>query len=232
MDIIKELAKLEKSFDLKVTKSETDGVKQFTFFASVEKRDRDNDIIMIDGIEMSNFEKNPVFLAAHDDRRPPVGKVVAWRKATIDGSKCLEIDVEFADTEAGREYQKLYDGGFMNAVSIRFIPAADGYKYNDGASGFDVFKCELVEVSAVSIPANQYALIKKSWDIEAGKSELENRIVIQGKEIAELRKQMAYLATIVSAGRDTAMEKQASDIYGLILNDLKTAQKKIKGESK
>jgi len=136
--------------------------KTFTFYASVEKSDRDNDIVFIDGIDMTNYMKNPVFLSFHEARSVPIGKVVNYRKTLLENVKALEIDVEFAETETGQEFKYLYENGFLSAVSIRF----DSLKHavNNERKGYDYLESELYEVSAVTIPANQYALMKKSYE--------------------------------------------------------------------
>lgn len=177
---------LEKSFVMKSFEEKEDQ-KIFTFYATVEKRDRDNDLIFVDGIDTTNYDINPVFLDGHDMSKLPIGKVIAHRIVEIEGVKALEIDVIFAPTEDAQKIMKLYEDGFLNMVSIRFIPK--DFKYNESLQGYDIFTSELLEVSAVTIPANQYAMLKKSFDdsyekLTAKIDELSKSLIaLQGKII-------------------------------------------------
>lgn len=172
MDIEKQIEELKKSFTLKELGA--DGI--FYFVASKQVRDRDSDLIYCgpnekgQGILTDEFDKNPVFLAHHDDKEFPIGKVVSHKLGQDSaGIPTFEIGVLFAETDDGQEAKYLYENGFMSAVSIRFRPME--YMFNDAEGGYDVFTCRLYEVSAVSIPANQEALIIKGWKAE---KELDN----------------------------------------------------------
>lgn len=157
---------MDRLLDKKLTESKGVEVKDgvFTFTASVEVADRDGDIIIIKGIDTKDYDTNPVFLGMHDKTSKPIGKVIAYKKNIDITPNTFEIDVVFADTEDGREYKYLYENGFMSAVSISFIPKE--YEPTSDKSGYIVKSCSLLEVSAVTLPANQYALIKKNLELE------------------------------------------------------------------
>lgn len=166
---------------------ETEGPRLYHFVASKQIRDRDNDLIYCNpnekgsGIGTEDYEKNPVFLAFHNDRQFPVGKCVKYAHTTgKDGIPQFEIWVEFAKTEEGQKAEYLYANGFMNAVSIRFRPTE--YIYDDNEKGYNVFGCKLYEVSAVPLPANQEALLIKAMKTEQENIELKKKL--EKKEIA------------------------------------------------
>lgn len=122
------------------------------FTATSEQEDRDGDIVRVSGIRTENFDKNPVFLWAHDSGKPPVGKVVSHNKRPVDGE--FIVDVEFFDGEHADKIFKMYKEGFLNSVSISFDPK-DFAERDEG--GFDFLEVELLEISAVTIPANPHA---------------------------------------------------------------------------
>ena len=129
---------------------------KYTIIATTDDIDRDGDIVMPGGV--SNLDKylkdNPVILFGHNYTQPPVGKAVDGRV----GDKSIELDIEFADTEFGREVKYLYDNGFMNSFSIGFIPKDS--KVVEGQWYWTEW--ELLEVSAVPVPANSAANIIRS----------------------------------------------------------------------
>lgn len=176
MDIEKKISELQKAITLKELGA--DGI--YYFVASKQVRDRDNDLIYCgssdkgQGILTDEFDKNPVFLKCHDDKDYPIGKVVS-HVTTMDSSGIpqLIIGVQFAETEDGAEAEYLYKNGFMSAVSIRFRPTE--YVYNEFEQGFDVYTSKLYEVSAVSIPANQEALIIKGYKAQKKLEQYEKK---------------------------------------------------------
>lgn len=144
--------------------------KGFSAAVTVEVVDRDGDVLVSQGMNSKNYERNPVLLWAHDDRDIPVGKCVGIRRK--DGA----IEMDFAFTPRPPAHQGEWipdtvaahvDFGSLSAVSIRFAPLEGGVRRANGADvqkyGPDCqqvySKWELLEVSVVPIPANQDALI-------------------------------------------------------------------------
>ena len=144
--------------------------RSLTFTASTERVARDGDIIRAAGWELDEFEKNPVFLWAHNSSEPPIGKVTATRKVAGEDPR-LEIDVEFAEHEMAETVYKLYRDGFMSAVSVGFF-IREYDKPNDGDReglglgewGVVITSAELLEVSAVPVPSDPGALVTAGRD--------------------------------------------------------------------
>jgi len=141
----------------------SDDERVLRFAGSVESEDRDGDIIEVAGWELDNYKKNPVFLWAHNYRQPPVGKAVnVWVE-----DKTLFFDIKFATKE---EYEfadtiyRLYKGEYLRAVSVGFIPKEWEARYEgEGRDrrwlGNTFKRQELLELSAVPVPAHQDALM-------------------------------------------------------------------------
>ena len=120
-----------------------------TFVASDETEDRMGDVIAADGWELEAYQRNPVFLWAHDYTRAPVGRAV-W--TGVEGKRLLTA-VVFAPTPFAREVETLYRQGFLRAVSVGFRAKAFAFRASSGGGeGVRFTRQELVEVSARARP--------------------------------------------------------------------------------
>jgi len=132
--------------------------------ASTQDPDRHGDVVVQSGVQLDNFLANPVILNSH--RYNDILDVIA-RGENVEikgkGAKSkLEMDWVFAveQNPKAKIGFDLYAGGFLNASSIGFIPKK--FKLNkDGTTDYyTIVEWELLEVSAVSVPANARALAK------------------------------------------------------------------------
>lgn len=130
--------------------------KEMTLTASIstDTVDRMGEVLAPEGIELGNYRKNPVVLWAHDYSQPPIGKALWVRR---DGQSIIS-KVQFAKTAFAQEIFGLYRDGIMKAFSVGFVPK-DG-KEGDGKKGprYTYTKWELLEYSAVPVPANPDAI--------------------------------------------------------------------------
>jgi len=132
-------------YELKaITEIDTEG--KITVIASDESIDRAGDSLKVVDWNFKNFKKNPVLQAGHDYR--PQFTIGIAKNIRIEDEKVL-FEAEFHDiTELARETHKMYQTGFLKAWSVGYIPANE-----EGG------KNELLEVSAVAVPANANALV-------------------------------------------------------------------------
>lgn len=149
--------------DLSV-KAEEAGERIVRFTISKEVTDRDGDILRAAGVDFTNYMKNPVFLGFHNSRDFPLGKVI---KFWVE-DKSVKAEVYFptleelsSDPNNASEKARLidfcfhcYKTGMLNAVSVGFIPL----EWVETKDGYDITKWELLEFSAVAVPANQDAI--------------------------------------------------------------------------
>lgn len=159
--------------DLSV-KTEDIGERTVRFTISKEVTDRDGDILRADGVDFSNYMKNPVFLGFHNSKDFPLGKVINF---WVEG-KSVKADVYFpkleelsSDMNNVSEKARLidfcfhcYKTGMLNAVSVGYIPL----EWTETKDGYDITKWELLEFSAVAVPANQDAIAEavKSFGLD------------------------------------------------------------------
>jgi len=132
------------------------GANRYPAWASTEDKDRDGDVIRAEAFSdtlKTYLGTNPVVLLGHDMWGVPVGKAVDGK---IVKDKGLTIDIEFAETDLGREVRYLIDNGFLNTLSVGFIPK-DWIQQDDG--GRDYLNVDLLEVSVVTVPSNAAAQI-------------------------------------------------------------------------
>lgn len=128
--------------------------KTITAYISTSKKDRMGESLKAKGADLKPFRKNPVVLFGHKYDEPPVAKAL-WTKSDDKG---LLSKMQFAETQFAQEIFELYKGGFMNAFSVGFLPK----KWEDGDGIKQPFRTytewELLEYSAVPVPANPEAL--------------------------------------------------------------------------
>jgi len=176
---------MDKHFLHAFTKADSIDENNFTmdFVMSAEVVDRHGDIVDITSMKFTNFMKNPVVLPSHDHSAKSVAKVEKMWVEEDDGVKVLIGRFKFAVEEysLAKTYWNLYKGGYMNAVSIGFIPES----MEVGENGVTrLMESELLEVSFVSIPANQLALAKaKGIDIKQMAKEMAKSELISLKDL-------------------------------------------------
>ena len=145
------------------------GERVLKFIASTDGIKRDGNRVRNDrdSWDFTNFSKNPVMLWTHDygssDRppMPPIGSWVDWAiEPDTNGRNALVMSGKFATHEFADLVYNLYLEGHMRAVSIGWTPLEyqeilDGGKF----VGWDFTRNELLECSAVPIPADPDAIM-------------------------------------------------------------------------
>lgn len=131
---------------------------------STDTIDRDKEVLLPKGAVLENYLKNPVVLWAHDYKALPIAKAL-WVKAE---KSALIAKPKFADYDFAKLCFDLYEGGYLNAFSVGFIPVAgkghepteDDIKARPDWAGvrwmYEAW--ELLEFSAVPVPSNPNAL--------------------------------------------------------------------------
>ena len=124
--------------------------------ASTETPDRTGDSIIAAGWQLKHFKENPVIPFAHKYNEPPVGIA---KNIRIEGKNLIFEPVFHEFTQLAREVKAMYeaDTPIMRAFSVGFIPLEYDKKKKS-----TIIKQELLEISAVPVPANQEALTIKS----------------------------------------------------------------------
>lgn len=161
---------------------EKDG-DNIVFVATDETMDRHGEVIPMDSWDTENYERAPRLLVDHDHR---VEKIVGKAENIKKTAKRMTFTPLFHGiTEVSRETEAMVKQGFLDTVSVGFIPHE---KTN-----------ELVEISFVTVPANpnaarikslldesetteQKALVEKYFDVK----EFEGTMRFKGTEVQTL----------------------------------------------
>lgn len=151
-------ARVRASFDTEV-KADGDS-RTLTFTISTASVDRMGDTIALDGWKLESYRKNPVVLWAHDASLLPVAKS---NQVFTEGTKLKSV-AEFTPPGMAKFNDtvfEMYKLGFLSATSVGFAPLK--YAFTDDPQrryGIDFLEQELLEFSAVPVPANGEALIE------------------------------------------------------------------------
>lgn len=132
--------------------------------------DRDGDVIIPEGVELANYQKNPAVLYGHDSRDLPVGATTSLDVQPGRGLRARWRWLE-GDARAAR-VRNAFDQGVLRAASVGFR-ALEAEPRGDGR-GFIFRRWELLEWSLVPIPANPQALRQlKCLGLDCGGSDLK-----------------------------------------------------------
>lgn len=118
--------------------------------ASTSVVDRQGEVIDQNGWDLKNFKKNPLLLWGHDHTIPAIGNAKNI-KIEGEGKKAkLTFEPVFHElTDIAKSIKALFDNGILNSFSVGFQPVeSEGNTYT---------KSELLEISAVNVPANPEA---------------------------------------------------------------------------
>lgn len=119
--------------------------------ASTATIDRMGEVIDQEGWDLTNYKANPVLLWAHNDREILIGNAKNIKVEKAAGVSRLVFEPDFHDkTDTARAIKELFEEGRMKTFSVGFMPLEmDGNTYT---------KSELLEISAVNVPANPDAM--------------------------------------------------------------------------
>jgi phage head maturation protease len=185
-----------------------DNARRVEFLISTNRVDREQDTIAADGWDFSDFTRNPVVLWCHDHNAPPVARSVELSRVP-NGIRSV---AEFTPEDVypfGYMIGRLYEGGFMHAVSVGFEPR-QFTPAPDRPYGVNYLKQSLLEYSCVPVPANPDALAlarskginlapMKSW----AERLLDERPSTWG---GDTRHQLEVLRSIVFDGRPSVFD--------------------------
>ena len=209
---------------------EKDG--QYSIVATTADVDRDGEVVEPGGVtNLDRYLKdNPVVLFGHKWDQPPVGKATAARQ--FDDR--IELDIQFADTEFGREIRYLYDNGFMSSFSIGFIPHESEIK---SAGRRHWTNWEMLEVSAVPIPSNSFANIirtaeKEGFNLAYVKGMYEGAIPespedMEGNAVAPEVRQDETQGDSMAEDKMKELESRIDELQGALADKMAAEEKAV-----
>jgi HK97 family phage prohead protease/HK97 family phage major capsid protein len=146
-------------------------------YANTSTKDRTGDVVTpeawVKGIE--NYRKNPVLLYQHDHSKP-IGRSDSVR---VD-KKGIFVESTVSDAaEKLHGVQTLIRDGALKSFSVGFrVKDAD---YDRTTDTFFIKDLELLEISVVSVPANQDSLfsVRKSFEDDASYEEFKKQFIAE-----------------------------------------------------
>lgn len=188
------------------------------FVMNAQAPDRMGDVIVTDGIDLSQFEKNPVALLFHSSRSWPIGtwgdveKLTKGRPPRLEGTMTLlppDGPVKEVDEAAW-----MIENGGVRGCSIGFIPNWDEVEMildDEGKwqGGLEFKACEMVEASLVPIPASPQSLIRSAGgEMRVAKEFIEEVLdtytkTPEGLLLPREEYERAYKVTVEKISEDT-----------------------------
>lgn len=149
-------------------------------YANTVAKDRTGDVVTAEawtkGIE--NYRKNPVLLYQHDHSKP-IGRA----ESIVVDKKGIFVEGAVSDAaEKLHGVQTLIKDGALKSFSVGFrVKDAD---FDRASDTFLIKDLELLEISVVSVPANQDSLfsIRKSFEDAEGYEEFKKQFEIEAEE--------------------------------------------------
>jgi HK97 family phage prohead protease len=134
------------------------GPRQVKVRASTEDLGRDNLIVVAQGIDIGPYYRNPVVLWQHQPETP-----VARATRLAIANSTLDADIDFAPegvSPKADEVCGLVKSGIVSGLSLGFEPIdAEPLEAGKRRGPQRVVRCELLEISFVSIPAVREAVV-------------------------------------------------------------------------
>jgi hypothetical protein len=132
--------------------------RKFLFVISSEEVDLAGDVITIDGIDSSNFGKNPAVLNAHDSSTLPIA--VSTPPAAL--GKTLTAVAKFPRpgvSQSSDQIAAAIRASLVKGASIGFVPVRWSFSKNpERPFGVDFHQIRLLEWSICAVPCNPACL--------------------------------------------------------------------------
>lgn len=182
--------------------------------------------VMVDGMDISRYQKNPVLLFQHDGWSVPVGTAKNLTKA--DGK--LYFSPEFDDDgEMGSTLKEKYEKGVMKGFSVGFKTVETSEEPSmllPGQMKETVTKSILYEISCVSLPANENALVEEM------KSYLRQPAPLKKKSLTPSNSDQMKLVTKALGLAENATEQEIIDRFKSLQDEKQSLTKEVGGLKK
>lgn len=185
----------EKNAFGRILKASKENDRVIVGIVSRELLDMDNEVILIDGIDLSVYNNNPQFFLNHETN---IGRGLWIKKGEDSISKYLMASFQFDTDELAEKFYQKAKNGMVTKFSIsgmimeeRKPSKLDKKRYGSEASRV-LSKVRLLEVSLVEIPANHHTEMlsvkgfAKDIDIETIKKDIDVDFIEEVKKEEDL----------------------------------------------
>ncbi|MCK9320013.1 HK97 family phage prohead protease [Methanoculleus sp.] len=157
----------------------------YTFVMTEEKVDRDGEVVVLDGLDINEFLKNPQLFYNHESRNYPIGLVKSIRR---EGNRLIGDIWLNQITEESKIVKQLIDAGNLKTGSIGF--SVTDATWNDKDGVYYLTKSELYEFSICNIPSNTGSVRIKAGAVlnQNNKKSINNVIETLNTAMIDLQK--------------------------------------------
>ena len=133
-----------------------DGEAEHEFVISTSGKKRDMGVLELDGLDVSNYLRNPIVNYVHDFFGLPIGLTSRLHLT----SRRMTGRLRWAPTEQAAQIRTLVDGGFLRAASVSWSPIeVEPLTDDDGRwTGWHWIKSDMLEWSICPVPADPQAV--------------------------------------------------------------------------
>lgn len=205
---------MKKQFFSGIIKKVKDGIE---IIASDESMDRHGEVLKLEDWDLKEFKRAPRLLVDHDHR---VDKIVGKAEKIKVKDGALTFSPLFHEiTELARSVKDMVEQGFLNSVSVGFIPHRPE---KDGDRG----RNELIEISFVTVGANQNALVKA---FEAEASTEEKDAIEEFTDVKEIETECNHTKVAELNEKIGTLENE-NDVLTAYCDDLENTNKSLKNK--
>lgn len=215
-------------------------VLEFDFIICDNTLNRKGWRLLVEGIDMEGFLKNPVCVVEHNTWSVPVGK---WKNLHVENGQFLgTVEFDKNDEDAVKLYWK-YKDGYMSAVSLHVAPIEESKEQTmlvPGQRYPTLTKSELLEISLVTVPGQKNAVRLSTPDggdyklniinnenpkkMEPEKTNNEEELQ---KQLSIERKRNATNLVKFHKQRGVVQDGEVESLEKLALNDYETVEKML-----
>ena len=208
------------SDDIEIKSKDSTAKNKFKIagYANTKDKDRVGDIVLPEawakGVE--NYRKNPVLLYQHDHGKP-IGRSDVVR---VD-KKGIFVEASVSDAaEKLHGVQTLINDGALKSFSVGFrVKDAD---FDRNSDTFVVKDLELLEISVVSVPANQESLfsIRKSFESDESYEEFKKQFISEKTNEENEMTEEAQVEEITEEVIESSEEVKTSEVLDEVVESV------------
>lgn len=174
--------------------------------------------LLVAGIDLTGFLKNPVCCVQHDTQMIPVGK---WTNVRVENGQLLGTVVFDPNDDLAVKLYWKYKDGYMNAVSLNILPLA----WDDSESSLlpgqkypTITQSEMLEISLVTVPGQANAV---KLSTPEGQEFKLNLLTKSSKQMAKEEKTVEQLQADLEAQRKLNAKNlvQMHKMRGVVVDD-------------
>jgi phage head maturation protease len=198
--------------------------------------------LLVAGIDLTGFLKNPVCCVQHATYMIPVGR---WKNLRVEGEELKgTVDFDRNDEDAVKLYWK-YKDGYMNAVSLHVLPveeSEDAALLLPGQKSATLTKSEMLEISLVTIPGQKNAVKLSTTEMTEYKPNLlttnkmdkkEEKTVEQLQQELKAQRQLnAENLVLRHQARGVVQDGEIDSLKTLAFENYETVSKMLDGRTK